>query len=90
MRVPSLNYLAVDGTLNTTNQPIYFTSKVYKLHQVDLVLSVSASSGVDRGFAPRLGHTKDHHKMVQIASLFDTQCLRVGVWQCSPTVLKAW
>ena len=27
-------------------------------------------------------------KMGQTASLHGTQCLRVGVWQCSPTVLK--
>ena len=25
-------------------------------------------------------------KMVQIASLHGTQCVRVEVWQCSPTV----
>ena len=24
--------------------------------------------------------------MVQTASLHDTQCVRVGVWQCNPTV----
>ena len=28
-------------------------------------------------------------KMVQSASLHRHACLRVGVWQCSPTVLKA-
>ena len=27
--------------------------------------------------------------MVQTASLQGTQCVRVGVWQCNPTVLKA-
>ena len=26
--------------------------------------------------------------MVQTASLHDTQCVKVGVWQCSPTVQK--
>ena len=36
--------------------------------------------------ASRPGHTKDHHEMVQTASLHGTQCVRVGVCQCSPTV----
>ena len=30
--------------------------------------------------------TKTIIKMVQTASLHGTQCVRVGVWQCSPTV----
>ena len=54
--------------------------------RVGSVGSVSASRAVGREFASRPGHTKDHHKMVQTASLHGTQCVRVGVWQCSPTV----
>ena len=30
---------------------------------------------IGRGFAPRPGYTKDHPKMVQIASLFSTDVL---------------
>ena len=30
--------------------------------QVGLVFSVTASHAVGRGFMPRPGHTKDHHK----------------------------
>ena len=37
-----------------------------------LVVSVSASHAVGRGFASRPGHTKDHHKMVQTASPLGT------------------
>ena len=40
-----------------------------------LVVSMSASNAVGCGFASRLGHTKDHHKMVQTASLLGTQGL---------------
>ena len=32
-----------------------------KPHWGGLVVSVSASHGVGRGFAPQLGHAKDHH-----------------------------
>ena len=63
MGVPSLNDLAVDGTLNTTNQPTDFQ----KIHfcipgRVVLVVSVSAFHTAGRGFASRPGHTKDHYK----------------------------
>ena len=44
-----------------------------------LVLSVSASSVVGRGFASRPGHTKDHQKMEQTASLLGTHALGLGV-----------
>ena len=54
--------------------------------RVGLVISVSASHTVGREFASRPGHTKDHHKMVQNASLHKHACIRVGVWQGSPTV----
>ena len=54
--------------------------------RVGSVGSVSASRTVGREFASRPGHTKDHHKMVQTASLHSHACVRVGVWQCSPTV----
>ena len=40
------------------------------------VVSVSVSHVVGRGFVPCLGHTKDHQKMVQIASQFGTHALR--------------
>ena len=40
--------------------------------QVGLVVSVFACQMVGHWFAPRPGHTKDHHKMVQTASLLGT------------------
>ena len=54
--------------------------------RVGLVVSVSASHVESRGFAPRSGHTKDHHK--NGADLLPAwhACIRVG--DCSPTVLK--
>ena len=54
--------------------------------QVGLVFRLFASHTVGRGFAPLPGHTKDHHKMVQTASLHRHACVRVRVWQCSSTV----
>ena len=38
----------------------------------DIIHSMSASHAIGHGFAPPLGHTKDHHKMVQTASLHGT------------------
>ena len=38
-----------------------------------LVVSMSASHAVGLGFAPRPGHTKDHHKKVQTSSLLYMQ-----------------
>ena len=37
----------------------------------------------------RLSHTKDHHKNVTNCLLTWQACIRVGVRQCSSTVLKA-
>ena len=54
--------------------------------QVGLVFRLSASHTVGREFASQSGHTKDHHKMVQTASLHRHACVRVGVWQCSLTI----
>ena len=54
--------------------------------RVSSVSSVSASRTVGREFTSRPGHTKTIIKMVQTASLHGTQCVRVGVGQCSPTV----
>ena len=54
--------------------------------RVGSVGNVSASRTVGREFASRPGHTKDHHKNGTIASLHRHACVRVGVWQCSPTV----
>ena len=54
--------------------------------QVGSVDSVSASHTVGRDFAPRSGHTKDHHKNGTKCLPAWHACVRVGVWQCSPTV----
>ena len=43
--------------------------------RVGLVVSVSASHAIGRGFVYRPGHTKDHCKMVQTASLHCTNAL---------------
>ena len=45
-----------------------------KTHQDGLVVSVS-SHEVGRGFAPKLGHTKHHHKMEQTASSLGKKAL---------------
>ena len=55
--------------------------------RVGLVISVSASHTVGREFASRPAHTKDHYKNGK-NSLQGMQCVRVGVWQCNPTVYK--
>ena len=47
------------------------------------VVCMSASHTVGREFAPRPGHTKDHHKNGADCSLHAMQCVSVGVWQCS-------
>ena len=56
--------------------------------RVGSVDSVSASRTVGREFASRPGHTKDHHKNGTNCPppLHRHACVRVGVWQCSPTV----
>ena len=46
---------------------------------------MSASHTVGRGFASRPGHTKDHHKMVQTASL---HCTHVFNRVVQPDCLK--
>ena len=38
-----------------------------------LVVSVSTSQAEGHGFTSQQGHTKDHNKMVQTASLLDMQ-----------------
>ena len=38
-------------------------------HRVGLVVSMSASHAVGCQFTPRLGHTKDHHKIGTVAKL---------------------
>ena len=43
--------------------------------RVSLVISMSASHALGRRFAARPGHTKDHDKMVQTASLLGTHVL---------------
>ena len=46
---------------------------------VGLVVSVPACHTVGRGFASRLGHTKDHHKNVANCLHALHACIRVGV-----------
>ena len=49
------------------------------LCQVGLVISESASHEVGRGFAPRLGLTKDHYKNGTNCLHVWLACVRVGV-----------
>ena len=42
------------------------------IHRVSSVVSMLAARVVGRGFNPRLGHTKDHHKN-------GTNCLLLGM-----------
>ena len=50
---------------------ISFSCSIEEAHPHGLVVSVSASHAVGRGFASRSDHTKDHHK--------NGTCVRVGV-----------
>ena len=47
--------------------------------RIGLVVSVSASYAAGRGFAPRPGHTKDHHKNDTSCLPAWHACVRVGV-----------
>ena len=66
-------------------------SKVYHLHSQGArrdgsVVSVSAFHGVVREFAPRLGHTEDHHKNGTNCLLAWPTSVRLGVRQSNLTV----
>ena len=50
-----------------------------------LVVCVSASHVIGRVFASRPGHTKDKKNGTNCLPAWHV-CVRVGVWQCSPTV----
>ena len=54
---------------------LMFTNKKDTPPWGGLVVSVPASLAVGRGFAPRPGHTKNHHKKVHTASLLGTHAL---------------
>ena len=54
--------------------------------RVGLVVSVSASQRLGMSSPPGRVIPKTIVKMVQTASLHGTQRVRVGVWQCNPTV----
>ena len=56
--------------------PLHFKKAI--LSQDDLVVSVSVSHAVGRGFTFQPGHTKDHHE--------NGTDIKVGIWQCDPTV----
>ena len=60
----------------------------YGPRRVGFVVSVSASNAVGRRFAPRPGHTKDHHKNGTNCLPALHACVRIGVWQ--PDCLKGW
>ena len=62
---------------------IYTHTHIYIYCRFGSVGSLSVSRTVGREFASR---PKTIIKMVQTASLHRHACVRVGVWQCSPTV----
>ena len=57
-------------------------------HWDGLMINVSTCHAVRRGFAPWLGHSKDHHKnCTTLLPAWHTDVnVRVGVWQCNLTV----
>ena len=57
---------------------------------VGLVVSVSTSHAVGRGFALRPGHTKDHYKNATNCFPAWHADVRVGVCQCSTDCLNGW
>ena len=67
---------------------IFQLLKQVRLRRVGLVASVYSFHAVGRRFASRSGHTKDHHKNDANCLSAWHACVREGVWQCSPTVLK--
>ena len=72
--------------VDNCGQPLLNDLNDFKVTHLELETgSVSASHMVGREFASRPGHTKSIIKMVQTASLHRHACVRVGVWQCSPT-----
>ena len=58
---------------------------VYRVGSVGSV-TASRTCTVGREFAIRPGHTKDRHTNGTNCLLHRHACVRVGVWQCSPTV----
>ena len=70
-----------------TSHPLQCLDKysIWIPYRVGLVVSVSASHTVGREFASLSGHTKDHHKMAQTASLYCTHALGLTV---QPDCLK--
>ena len=52
---------------------------LYILGEVGLVVSMSASHAVGRGFSPRSGYTKDHNKNGTNCDPAWHACVKVGV-----------
>ena len=77
------------GKITSKNTNTCTYAKKNKPCRVGLVVSVSASHTFSREFASRPGYTKDHHKNGTNCLPAGHACVRVGVWQCSPTVKKA-
>ena len=53
-----------------------------------IVVSVSASRVVGRGFACRPGLTKGHYKSGTNCTSASHSGFGIGDWQCNPTVLR--
>ena len=75
MSIPITNKFTIGVSLLLNNSTNTKNINNALPRRVGLVVSVTASHAVGRPFAPRSGHTKDHHKMVQTASLLGTQAL---------------
>ena len=66
---------------------IYMSDSQTKVGRDGLMVSVfgSHSHKVGHGFASRPGHIKYHNKNCTNFFTAWHACIRVGVWQCSPT-----
>ena len=62
-----------DDCYHTVTKYIHVVTSIKRIHCIGgIMVSVFASSAVDRGFDPRLGQSKDY-KMVCVASPVSTQ-----------------
>ena len=75
-------------SLNSTQgvDPMRFMSLWVRPWHDGSVINESASHAVRRGFAPRLGHTKDHHKIGTNGVPAWYAEIMVCVWHCNLTV----
>ena len=86
LHLVNVTFFFITNKLESLKKIVSQGNENFKPCRVGVVVSVSTSHTVGREFASRPGDTKDHHKNGTNCLLHGTQCIRVGVWQCSPTV----